>query len=801
MKQILCAALLLLSLLLICSCEGQTPPGGADKSSAVTNDPDFVLSGEGAPEYIIVRGDIAPQTEIDASIYLRKQLKELGVDVKITTDWEKNPVSDHEIVVGSTTRGETFGGPGIDAHDLGEQGFYVAASGTRVYLEGGSPSATLSAVEFFLSEFYGSEPVGTVTIPGGYRHIVKQEFPVTGITVAGVDLKEFKIVVENRASSKNMDAAKQIQSIFYKQCGIWLDIDNSSENGVHEGHAVVLSDKPGSTPKGFTAAAENGDLVLKTALAGSHLRGFKRFFEDMIAGKTGEVRLMADLKYDTDVGSYVTYMEFGAKGDGVTNDIKAIIATHEYANTAGIAVRGDEGATYYISTADAGAVVMTDVDWTGCSFIIDDSSVGIDKRGVGIFNVKSTQTAYTKDGSGMKLKAGQANIGFTLPEDSIVVLTNSNVKHYIREGKNANDGSAQTDVLVVKKDGTVDPAAPIMWDYDAVTGINVTPMDEKTLTLKGGTFTTIANNQPSASNYYNRGIIINRSNVVVDGITHYVKGEGSQGAPYSGILVIQSCANITVQNCTFTAHKTYSNNAKGLGTVSQGTYDISPSRVINLTFRDCTQTTDILNTAYWGVMGSNFCKNITLENCVFSRFDAHQGVANVTIRGCTLGHQCLNAIGTGTLLVEDTTLYGNQLINLRSDYGSTWHGDAIIRNCKWIPNKGNTLTNSTYSIISGSYSGFHDFGYECYMPTNVIIENLTVDDSKHNNTYAGITIFANITPDNTGENYDYKVRSSGFPYHVTEKVTISGLTCLSGLQWKLSLNTYMYRNVVVVEQK
>ena len=800
MKHVLRTAVLLLSALLICSCENQTSSGGADESTSASKDPDFVLSGEGAPEYIIVRGDIAPQTEIDASIYLRKQLKDKGVNVKITTDWEKNPVSDYEIVVGSTTRDETFGGIDIDAHDLGEQGYYVAAAGTRVYMEGGSPAATLSAVEYFLSEFYGAETPGTVTIPGGYRYISKQEFPVTGITVAGTDLKDFSIVVENRGSSKNMDAAKQIQSILYKQCGIWLNIDNSSENGKHEGHAVVLSDKAGSTPKGFTVVVENGDLVLKTALAGSHLRGFKKFFEDTIAGKTGEVSLMADLKYDTDVGSYVTYMEFGAKGDGVTNDIKAIVATHEYANSAGITVRGDEGATYYISAAEAGAVVMTDVDWTGCSFIIDDSNVGIDKRGVAIFNVRSGKSSYSKDGAGMKLKAGQANIGFTLPEDSIVVLTNSNVKHYIREGKNANDGSAQTDVLVVKKDGTVDPAAPIMWDYDTVTGVNVTPMDEKVLTLKGGTFTTIANNQPSASNYYNRGIIVNRSNVTVDGITHYVKGEGAQGAPYSGILVIQNCANITVQNCTFTAHKTYSNNAKGLGTVSQGTYDISPSRVINLTFRDCTQTTDILNGSYWGIMGSNFCKNITLENCNFSRFDAHQGVANVTIRGCTLGHQCLNAIGTGLLLVEDTTLYGSQLINLRSDYGSTWHGDCVIRNCKWIPNKGNNLTNATYAIISGSYSGFHDFGYECYMPTNVTIENLTVDDSKHAASYKGISIFGDITPANTSENYEYKVNAGGFPYHVTEKVTISGLTCLSGLQWKLSTNTFMYRNVVV-EQK
>ena len=64
-------------------------------------------------------------------------------------------------------------------------------------------------------------------------------------------------------------------------------------------------------------------------------------------------------------------------------------------------------------------------------------------------------------------------------------------------------------------------------------------------------------------------------------------------------------------------------------------------------------------------MGSNFCKNLVLDKCSFSRFDAHQGVANATIRNSTIGYVGINAIGFGTFLVEDSTVYGRSFFNLR----------------------------------------------------------------------------------------------------------------------------------------
>ena len=44
----------------------------------------------------------------------------------------------------------------------------------------------------------------------------------------------------------------------------------------------------------------------------------------------------------------VRYAKFGAVGNGVTDDLEAIVKAHEFANQHGLPVKADDGATYYI---------------------------------------------------------------------------------------------------------------------------------------------------------------------------------------------------------------------------------------------------------------------------------------------------------------------------------------------------------------------------------------------------------------------------------------------------------------------
>ena len=76
---------------------------------------------------------------------------------------------------------------------------------------------------------------------------------------------------------------------------------------------------------------------------------------------------------DLPADGVVRYSQFGAKGDGETDDIDAIVQAHEFANEHGLPVRADDGATYYISGRNRTALIQTDIDFGTAAFLIDDT--------------------------------------------------------------------------------------------------------------------------------------------------------------------------------------------------------------------------------------------------------------------------------------------------------------------------------------------------------------------------------------------------------------------------------------------
>lgn len=482
----------------------------------------------------------------------------------------------------------------------------------------------------------------------------------------------------------------------------------------------------------------------------------------------------------------VRYRDLGAKGDGKTSDIKAIAAAHALANELGLSVKSEEGATYYIDGSERTAVIRTDSDFGTSAFLIDDTDV--ENRNTPVFKISSGFEPFKPIGVN-SLRKNQEKLALDLPGPCLITVTNSNVKHYIRYGLNQNNGSPQTDIFVVDKNGKVDKNAPIIWDFDQITDITALPIDETTLKISGGRFTTIANQAESKYTYYARNIAVRRSHVVIEGLEHRVTGEGDHGAPYSGFLNIGDCAYVTVRNTVLTGRKTYSTIGAAGKPVSMGSYDLSVNRALSVSFVNCSQTNNIDDNTYWGILGSNFSKNLLYDQCSFSRFDAHQGVANATIRNSTLGHMGINAIGSGTFTVENSTIRARSFINLRSDYGSTWQGQFVIRNCVFIPAAGKPVSAS---LVNGSYSGMHDFGYTCYMPERIVIENLLIDDTHHPDNYAGPAIFADFNPQMTDESY-----KETYPYVKTREVVLRNVTTSSGKPLRVSNNPFMFNDVKV----
>jgi len=416
---------------------------------------------------------------------------------------------------------------------------------------------------------------------------------------------------------------------------------------------------------------------------------------------------------------FITYEMFGAVGNGTADDMPAIKAAHDEANAKGLPVRAREGAVYRISPRALKAIIMTDTDWTGASFVIDD--VDCENRNLPIFSVPNTEESV-----GLKIdsiKEGETHIDNPFGCDLFVKVENSEHRDYIRKGPNQNSGTSRRDIFIVRADGSL--TSPVGFEFEKITAVNACRIPEKKLTINGGTFTTVANQWESKYDYHARNICIARSNTEVCGITHYVTGELDHGAPYGGFLTVTDCAEIYVHDCIFTGHKTYYTIGSAGVKVGMGSYDISLGSAANVTFRNCSQTNDINDSSRWGVFGSNYCRDMLLENCDFSRFDAHQGVHNCTIRRCRLGFSGINAIGFGTFTIEDCENRCGSFIGLRSDYGSTFKGKFIIRRCTWYPRSERRV------IFGASNDGTHDFGYTCYLPQEIYIDGFTVVEGEH----------------------------------------------------------------------
>jgi len=482
----------------------------------------------------------------------------------------------------------------------------------------------------------------------------------------------------------------------------------------------------------------------------------------------------------TETKKYVYYSEYGAVGDGVVNDFAAIIATHRVANKLGLAVRADKNATYYIGGENQTAVIQTDTDWGNAKFVIDDRTVV--NPNSQIFNVVSKLNPI-KEISIKTLSKYQKKIDLNLTQDALVIVMDETTYRHKREGINQDDGFAQTDLFLVSEDGYVDLDTPIMWDFEQITDMTIYPIDETTLTIKGGHFTTIANDNAGAELvYYKRGIGVNRSNVIVCGLCHVIENELENGAPYGGFICIKDCANVMIRDVLVSAHKV----------VKAGSYDLLATCALNLTYQNCKQLNDIHDPNLWGVFGSNYTKNIIFDQVIFSRFDAHKGTTNGMIKDSIIGYMGVLLIGWGDFLIENTKVYSSTFIGLRSDYGSSWEGMITVKNCEFIPRLRRCEINKDPVLIDGYYTGKHDFGYFCYMPRKITIDGLKVHDLDLPEKYQGLRIFADFNREFADSTFVWK-----YPYAITEELLVKNVEIDSEKMYTVSRNSFMFRNIKI----
>ncbi len=619
----------------------------------------------------------------------------------------------------------------FDGYTLGKEGYTIRLKGENIIISAGSEEKLSEALEAFREDVLGEWDNESDLYFTEEMEVTKETRYRTEISVGDTPIFEYSVVTGDDLLLKSI--ATELVDTLYSRVGARLPVVTECD-----GPKIIIRHEKSVSGGGFRAYEKDGDVIIECAYKNRFEESVEKFLADNI--KPGELD-WGKLDYSLSVNT-VYYEEFGAVGDGKTDDFEAIKAAHDFANEGGQSVKAKSGATYYIKNMTRNSItVKTNTDFAGASFIIDDTEVS-KKFGNGIadkdiFTIASDYSALSLDSSNEAIKKLNENeiaierdkvtkLDLDLGYPALLEVCNNKLRQYIRYGSNANLGQAQHELVVIDKDGNIDEKTPFLFDFKEVTSITVYRIDDEPIEVKNGKFKTLATKvQDTSGAYIRRGLCISRANTVISNIEHTVEGEIPKNKivdgvafyanGYNGFYYIINTSNVEFRDCLATAHVNYNSS-----------YDINMTLVNDVRFINVKQTEENYNdSALWWIMGSNFCKNLYYEDCYLTRFDAHCGVYNATIKNSTIAS--LRLTGGGDFIIENSTVKaksygGDTFIMLREDYGSTWRGNIYIKNCVFDSVYDN-VTRETVSVIYGEWVN-HAFGYQTYLP-NLYIDNLT----------------------------------------------------------------------------
>ena len=717
--------------------------GGNDYSEFLNEDGELILFDEGRPTFKFVVGTDASSVrqEIDALASTLSGLCSGTVAVETATS---SKVVDVEILIGSVNnRGDEYK---YNKYDLGMQGYVVKQVGSKIIVQGGSSTSLATAVSYLKATVFEIKKSNDdfedfAMASAKNRESIQTGYNVSEITIAGDTVKNYTITYPD---NKTKDYASLLQNKLYEECGIRVETSRE-DKATGKKVAIRLVTNTGEGNGFFVNVDEDGNLTIICEIEARFSDTFDEFIEAEILSQSGTAEFGANYTYTKDIRK-VYYSDFGAKGDGVTDDFFALKATHDYANANLLDVYADPNATYYIGNANGTVAipVRTNTYFRACTFIFDDENVSTDYaiRNTSIFAIKPDvkEDEYSASAGNLPfttLASGAENIGWAPGFEALIVLNDVSQRRYRRYGLNQDNGQIQQEIIHVDALGNVDPLTPVQWDYN-VGVAKVFRTDDRKIVMRGedengnrATVITRYNDAPNEYLYYSRNFYITRSNFTFSGVEHqftnYVLFEdGGHGAPYNGFTSVQHCTNVTIDNCIFENPPVYYDVVTG---GNMGSYEIAANLANDVTWQNCTQSNFYEpdgTVVFQGCMGTNECKNLTFDNMFTCSFDAHRGVYNVTVKDSTCEH--LNFIGAGDIIMENVTMYVDgrlyAAINHRGDYGSTWWGDMYIDGLTIKYNKDHP-NKDRISVINFEWYNW-DFYYQPSMAQNITIKNLVI---------------------------------------------------------------------------
>lgn len=477
-----------------------------------------------------------------------------------------------------------------------------------------------------------------------------------------------------------------------------------------------------------------------------------------------------------------------------------------------VTVYGNSDKTYYISVAAKPIKIITNVDWRNCNFIFDDyvdeNNDGENDVSTGLTVFYITSNMSTE----MELKKGSKNVFLVEIAEQLNALnfkinnnvedyspivdalksnntyeTNSIIKkdfdnsrywglniiaeepyRYLRNGgQHGSAGDLQRETILIDT-LTGELLTDLNWDYNSFSRVEVFPIRNEQIEIKNGNFLTKTNNvvyksDGTITTYTYRNIKVQYSgNVSINNVKHKIDENAHlneneyqsrpSGNMYAGFVVTNGAALVWLKDMYLSPHM----YVPGGSAPYDLRFDYSTYIYVDNASYFC-DTVDsecyseyMLNNTRWGVMSSNYIKNLYIKNSELNRVDSHKGVTNLYVEDSTVGVKGFTLTGKGTAYVKNTIIDGaSNIIALRSDYGSTYEGNIVLKDIIFKP-----ANTSLISIINARNDQSHYYGYLSTFP-NVFIDGLSIKDEDKTNISQMDLIYLPNQMENSEDNKRY----------------------------------------------
>lgn len=379
----------------------------------------------------------------------------------------------------------------------------------------------------------------------------------------------------------------------------------------------------------------------------------------------------------------VSYIDFGARLDGVHDDTDAVVACHEYANAHGCSVYNHRGIVYLPTALHPNnAEIKTDVDWTGTTFLIKPP---IENERI-VFGVAPDEelSDYTLTASDIsQLHDTWMNIPFMndFPNELLTLYTDIVIG--LRDGsEDYTQPSYYSETVTVDRNGGL-MDGPLFLDLTGASSVTMKRRSimDKPITIKGGTF-KLDYDQRFVNPYF---LYISRANVTVEGLQcdAGIRRESGNSSYRAELIRADYAYNLCFRDCVF---ENFTNFFPRGGEWNQVAYVLVCTHCSTVMVDHCHFLRG------WGPMQTSWCKRLTVRDSVMGRIDNHYGCRDYLIDGCTMvtSHSNINVgYGDGYLTVRDCkfiktrdydTIFNSRLIYCREDYCSIFKGIITLEN-------------------------------------------------------------------------------------------------------------------------